>query len=792
MKTYVPLLVALCLGLFGLNGQEPILDAYETHFENPRELVHVHLNKTKFYVGEMIGFKAYVFDKSSKQLSRNTRNLYCVIADMDNNAIKSAMLLVEDGVASSAMDIDTSFVPGKYIFKAYTNWMRNFDEPNYFSAVVEISDFETTVDATGQSATVKPDIQVLPEGGHLLQEVPNGLGIVAKDQFGKGLNDARAYLLNGTNDTINSFALNRFGIGKTLLIPEPQVDYKVLVRYGYTFYEAKVPEAKPIGVAMRLLDSEDKTYIALTTNAKSKRIFKDRPFTVAIHNGGEITLQEFDFNQSASINIQLDDEQLFTGMNIITVFDQNNRPILERLYFNHNGINQALTGNANLTALKDSTMVQLPLVNHSNKGFNSVSVSILPSETKSYDPKDNILSKLFLRPYVRGEIEDVAYYFSKVGAKKKHELNNLLLTQGWSSYDWKDIFRTQGIPVHRFEQGIDFNVNINKKEAESYVIERLTKSKPILFDLPNGENSFTGSGLYPIDNEKFAMIGANENGNTVKPGAFVTFSPNKIPELQIESNNLTTLDHGKLLYQDYGLEPIVKKDVTVLDEVTLKAVVKERRKEKLRRQYPGMGEVRLIDDWDYEANLTFAQWISRYGFITEENVALPQQFFIRSNRRINFGSPVPLIIFDGVPLRDVNLNFLYNFNINNIDYVVIDRNGFSAPFGGGQNFGGVIRIKTKAGFNQGSSSRFSGMFVKDFELTFTTNKTFYVPKYIDHTNAFFRDYGVVGWVPNATVTDNGNLSLVMPNDYKGEVTLFIEGVLENNSFISEVKTLQLN
>jgi hypothetical protein len=781
--------MAFWLGLLGSNAQETILDSYEAHFENPRELVYVHLNKTKFYEGEMIGFKAYVFDKNSKQLSKNTRNLYCVISDMDNNAIKSSMILVEDGVANSTMDIDTSFVPGKYIFKAYTNWMRNFDEPNYFSAIVEISNFETIVDSKPQSAEVEPDIQVLPEGGHLLQDVPNGIGIVTKDQFGKGLKDARAYLLDGTNDTINSFSLNRFGIGKTLLIPEAQVNYKVLVKYGYTFYEAEVPPAKPIGVAMRLLDSEEKTYIALTTNPQSQKIFKDKPFTVAIHNGGEITLQEFDFNESASINIQLDDKQLFTGINIITIFDPNERPILERLYFNHNGINQILTGNANLTALKDSTMVQLPLINGSNKSFNSVSVSILPSETKSYNPQDNILSKLFLRPYVRGEIEDVAYYFSQVGEKKKHELNNLLLTQGWSSYDWNDIFRTPGIPIHRFEQGIDFNVSINNKRASSYIIEGMARSKPILFDLPSDENSFEGKGLYPKSNERFVLSAVSENGSVFKPGAVVNFSPESIPQLEIEpiAYNLKP-DGGTLLYGDAGLDPIIKDEVTLLDEVTLKAQLNEQRLDKLQKQYSGFGDVQIVDDVDAASNMTFAQWITKFGYTTTENINGPlvgkPLFSIVQNRN---RWPV-LIFFDGVPLRDSSLDILYNLLIHNIDYVIMDKTGFSAPFGGQT---GIIRIKTNNNIRS-SGSLFTGRLVKDFELTFTTNKTFYTPKYIDYNNAFFRDYGVVGWTANATITDNGELELVLPNKYKGEVSLFIEGISGDNGFISEVKTLQLN
>jgi hypothetical protein len=787
------LLLTICSFILGpVNAQEIILDNYEAHFENPRELVYVHLNKTKFYEGEMIGFKAYVFDKNSKQLSKNTRNLYCVISDMDNNAIKSSMLLVENGVASSAMDIDSSFVTGRYIFKAYTNWMRNFDEPNHFSAVIEVNDFDRVLDNGPKSAVVEPDVQVLPEGGHLLENVPNSIGIIAKDQFGNGLKDARAYVLNTSNDTITSTALDRFGIGKTLLIPEADRSYRVLVEYGYTFYEAEVAPAEPIGVAMRLFDRGGKTYVSLTTNSKSQSIFEDKPFTAAIHNGGEIILQEFSFSDSQSVNIMLDEKQLFSGMNIITIFDQNNRPILERLYFNYNGIQQVMTGEARLSQKKDSIKVELPLINLANTNFNSLSVSLLPEDTKAYTPKGNIISNLFLKPYIKGHIEDATYYFDKPGAKKAYDLDNLLLTQGWSSYDWNHIFRTPGVTMHQFEQGIDFKVNINNKQAESYLIEQMSKSKSIMFDLPEGEKAFAGKGLYPMDNEKFAMYGITKNGKVIKPGVFATFSPNKIPELEVKPEFNRSMEKGStVLYDSYGLEPIVEEDVTVLDEVTLRAVRKEQRQDKLRKQYIGMGDVRLVDDWDYQSNITFAQWITKFGFIAQENVALEQQFWITANRRVGFGSPVPLIIFDGVPLRDVNLNILYNFNINNIDYVVIDRNGFSAPFGG-SNFGGVIRIKTKAGFSNGVNSVFDGMFVKDFELTFTTNKKFYVPKYIDYNNSFFRDFGVVGWEPNATVTSTGNLELQIPNNYKGALNLYIEGVLGDRKFISEVKTIQQN
>lgn len=787
MKSILPLFLVACFSILSLHAQKDILKAYEDHFENPRELVHVQLNKTKFYKGEMIGFKAYIVDKISKQPSNNTRNLYCVISDLENNAIKSSMLLVENGVAHSAMSIDSSFVPGKYMFKAYTNWMRNFDEPNYFSTVIEVSEFNTIIDNGASTAVAQPDIQLLPEGGHLLANAPNSLGIIAKDQFGKGLSDARAFLLDADNDTISNFKLDQFGIGKTLIIPELDDNYKLLVKYGDTYYETKVPEAEPIGISMRLLDKKDQLFVSMATNLKSLAIIKEQSFILAIHNGGDMVLQPFSFTDKKEVNLLLKNELLFKGINILTVFDQNNRPILERLYFNHNGIDKTYTGDALISRAQDSITLSLPLRNYSSQGFTSLSVSVLPEGSKSYAPEGDILSNLFLKPYIKGSIENAPYYFNEVGAKKQYQLNNLLLTQGWSSYDWKDIFSTPKLPVHKFEQGIDFRVSINNKKADSYLIEGTAQSNSILFDLPANENTFEGRGLYPSEGEKFAMTAVNKNGKVTKPGAYASFFPNKIPELNISPKTTVITDQSSTKsYETMGLEPIYKEEVTVLDEVTLKAKLKDQRQEKLRRQYTGLGEVQLVNDYDYTANLTFAQWIIRYGYETREDPGSPAPFTILQRRT----RLAPLIYFDGVPLRNGNLNLLYQFNINNIDYIVLDRNGFSAPFGG--QFGGVIRIKTKAGFTAAGNSQFKGMFIKDFPLSFTANKTFYVPKYIDYNTAFFRDYGVLAWEPELENNADGTVTLKFKDVYNANVNLYIEGVVDGQKFISEVKTISLN
>jgi len=782
-KTFVLLWMSALVSVSSL-AQRSIDEAFEDYAENPRELVHVQMNKTHFYVGEMIGFKAYVMDKASKQLSSATRNLYCVISDLDNNAIKSSMLLVKDGVADSAIEIDTSFVPGKYLFKAYTNWMRNFDEPNYFSAVIQVSEFNTVIDNGNKTTALEPDIQVLPEGGHLLAEVPNSLGIIAKNQFGKGLSNAKAIITDNNNRVLSSVELDQFGIGKALLIPEPNTRYNVVVAYEGNSYESAVPEAKLIGLNMRLLEDREQLYVSIATNEQSYAMVKDQEFTLAIHNGDEIVLQSFRFEQEKEVNLLLKDKSLFKGMNILTVFDANNRPLLERLYFNHKGIEKAFTADISVKKDQDSLQIAVPIRNYANSGFTSLSVSVLPEGTKAYKPEGDILSNLFLRPYIKGHIENAAYYFDNPGARKQYQLNNLLLTQGWSSYNWNAIFSTQGIPIHKFEQGINFKVKINKKKANSYLIEGVAESNTLIFDLPEDENSFEGSGLYPSSGEKFAMTAIGTDGSVSKPGAYTNFFPSKIPKLDISLKTQKLIGQDiKKIYKEPGMLPLFNNEVTVLDEITIKAKKRKEREKMLSRQFAGFGDLRLVQDYEYDANLTLAQYLIQFGYETRENVAsrVPFQIFQRRTRL------TPLIIFDGVPLRNENYAFLYQFNINNVDYVIVDRYANSVPFGG--QFGGVIRIKTKAGYLMANNRQFDGMFIQDFPLSFTTNKQFYVPNYVDYDSSFFREYGVLAWEGDLKPGSDGFIELSLSDAYKGPMNLYIEGIVDGRKFISEIKTV---
>ena len=113
---------------------------YVKYFENQREVPYVHLNKTSFFKGEEVWFKAYVLNLNTQKLHQNTSNLYCTLYD-ENGVYKDQKLLyVKDGVASGNFKIDSTYTSEKYYIKASTNFMRNFEEDESFLQELTIVD----------------------------------------------------------------------------------------------------------------------------------------------------------------------------------------------------------------------------------------------------------------------------------------------------------------------------------------------------------------------------------------------------------------------------------------------------------------------------------------------------------------------------------------------------------------------------------------------------------------------------------------------------------------------------
>ncbi len=109
-----------------LNGLLENLKEYQEKF--PREKVYVQLDRDRYEAGEDIWFKAYTTISQFNFLSAVSRIIYVELIDSRNEIVLSSRLPVVSGLSFGDFALPDSLPDGNYRIRAYTNWMRNFDE----------------------------------------------------------------------------------------------------------------------------------------------------------------------------------------------------------------------------------------------------------------------------------------------------------------------------------------------------------------------------------------------------------------------------------------------------------------------------------------------------------------------------------------------------------------------------------------------------------------------------------------------------------------------------------------
>ncbi|MCC1484543.1 hypothetical protein [Winogradskyella immobilis] len=811
MKRYILSILVFVFYLgYAQEEDSSIIDSFEDYADLTREQVYLHFNKSTYIVGEMLGFNAYVFIKDSKQLSDNTTNLYCQIVDTNDKVIKEKLLLVTSGVSRGEFEIDSLFATGEYRLKAYTNWMRNFTkEHNYFLENFKVINPLTNRDDKPQAVSDEIDVQFLPESGHLLEGTDNVIGIIAKDKLGNGISNLRLKLYDDTNTELTETILNEYGIGNFILNPKPGEIYTVKYSYNQKRKEQQLLKAENKGVVLSIKELPRKNSIAVSikTNDNTLDLIKGKRYKLSIHNGSEIKELQFAFTDLLEVSQTVSLTQLFPGINIFTVFDNEDRPIAERMYFNYKGLNLAPQDYTIFNTINnDSIEIRVTMPNVKLDQFQNLSVSVLPSKTKSYEHHQNIISSLYLQPYLREAVEQADYYFSDITAAKKYELDNLLLTLGWSSYDWGAIFNEPPEPYYDFEVGINYTINRNDNKIKNYIIYPNINSNSEILTLEEGQKSFEKRGFFPLDDETI-RIGESKKGEIGKANLSMQYSLLDIKPFTTNHKSKTILSENQS--GNTVVEEFKDAEGEILDEVKIFASRGYSRIEDLQNRR--IGKVTEFNDELFKQYKTLAQFLSSKGYIVEERPQVTGigddteystfRIYNRSRRSLagltyeingviytnpGDGLESPRIYLDGVLLSD--LDFLVGFSMETVDYIEINKGGVGEGFRGGF---GTIRIVTdpkKRLLTQKSRTSYSEYKIP---LTFTSPKQFYIPKYRSFESPFFNEYGVVDWFPNVVVGNDGYLTLKVL-DTGVPIKLFIEGVVNTEQLMSDVITIGEN
>ena len=795
------LILFLLFGGFTVKAQDNsyILNAYKDYSAAAREVVYLHLNKSTYIKGESIGFTAYVLDKKDKKPSLLTTNLYVTIVDKAQNIVKQKLIMVNNGIASNTFEVDSLFSAGNYQIKAYTNWMLNFKEQNYFIESIKIKDQNIEEKVEKPILPDSIDAQFLPESGHLLHGIENNVGVIIKDSNGYGIPFVVGNVMDKNNNVLTTFKTNKLGIGRFVLIPDVNNSYKINISYtDKELHFSLNQNIEKIGVILSAKRLKDKLYISAITNTNTLNLIKNKRYSLMLHNGNTFNLMDLYFIDNTTITkiVKLDSNS--PGISVFTLFNEMHQPIAERLVFNYQGISILESENKKVvTKTKDSLTISLSYKNIDPLQFHNISVSVLPKETKSYQRAHNLISYTYLQPYLKSNVENGKYYFTEVDEKKRFELDNLLITQGWSSYNWKTIFNNSPSLSHIFEQGIKVKANITSKDfnntSENHrLIYYLNDFGFTVSEIKKEDKNHIIEQLYPRESNTLKLSEITTKGDLKPAELYLQFFPSKIPLfnqkkadlLDVKTTNLEetedNYEYGNIIFEN-------KDNIQKLDEVILTSNPYLKKLEKRNELSAGrFGKISVVYEQDERIYGTLWNYLRSKAYFILGN---PQKY--NSNGPINNSNSLneteskrPNIFLDDMQL--MSLDILNTINLSDIEFIEINRFGIG---GGMTSPGGFIKIYTKDPSIKTQSKKTANSY--NFPLTFSESQTFYVPKYRYYNDDFYKHYGTIDWKPQLVKDSSGNISFKIEKP-EIPITIFLEGITYDGSFIFEEKTMTIN
>ncbi len=765
-KYFIFFLLSTTLGVSKLNGQA-IENKYTEYFKQPREIPYLHLNKTNFIEGEEVWFQAYVLNQKTSKLHQHTTNLYCHIYNENSEYKQSKLLYVKNGIASNSFKIDESFTENTYYIKATTNWMKNFEEDDSFTQKIHIVS-NNTAKASIQNTESYYDLQLLPEGGHLVANTNAVVGLLIKDKKNKGVQIKSGFLLKADNTELQPIAVNQFGLGKINFFYEQNSRYKVkITTFDDEVIVKDIEPAKDHGISLQV-DNLNTAIIQLKikTNASTLKMNKGAKFYLFIHNTNSLSKHSFVLKEEATeYEFFLSAKKLPKGINIITILNEDEYPILERLIFNYDKEMFASIDTKILSKSRDSLSLQL---SKNNDQIHYLSASFLPEETQSYETDNNLITKLLLKPFVKGTIENSTYYFKDTNRKKLVDLDLLLLNQGWSRYNWNTVFNRKPNFKFEFEKGITVSGTMKSKVKDSTVLLLFSPKSELVLNTSVVNNQFTFDHIYLKDSSEvnFSIQG---NRRLKVPSISSTFYP-------ILNKKDTTFSKTFSVNVNADLKDFIS-DRIVLDEVTLQLKPKE--KNRPTRLFATSTRYKNTDPF-YIKSRNILSFLATKGFQVTGSFPFTVISNNRgiSNFRQNQGAATEVTL-DGIPIVTQefnNLNFISNMTLDDFEEIIISKND------GGQIY--LYSNKEKRNLSEDAFQKVIS------PIGFASEKTYYTPNYNTSDVSAFKKYAAIFWKPNM-VFEQKNYTFSVPHFNQKNIRLFIEGITKEGAIIYEEKVLSL-
>jgi hypothetical protein len=487
----------------------------------PQEKVYLHFDNTSYVLGETIWFKAYVVTAAHNLPTAQSGVLYVELLNAKGKLLETKKLKIEAGQCHgefSLTTLDMEYFPGYYEIRAYTKGMLNFGEETLFSRVFPVfadmkgngavSEDELDDDPGFQLPNHRPkakkqkkvNLTFYPEGGHLVDGLMSVVAFKLTGQDGHGL-EASGQVCNPEDEVLTTFATVHAGMGSFTCIPDGWKN-KVKIFHENKTYSFDLPKSLPQGYVLKVINLySDNLMVQIEKSAE----IPSSLLGLSILCRGEVSFFQTVNLDKEPCGLKISKEILAAGVNQITLFDAKGEIFAERLFFispreEDSAFIQAVP---NKEAYSPLDLIQLDLLvgGHSGNKETSLSLAVRDAASLIETATDNIYTYLLLSSDLKGFIEAPDFYFASGKAVKTHELDLLMLVQGWKRYEWQTMAGVEPFrPLYNTEKGLTIKGFIASSEGKNTeLIAQLQRSKDEVMD---GKAQTDGKGvfyLYPED-----------------------------------------------------------------------------------------------------------------------------------------------------------------------------------------------------------------------------------------------------------------------------------------------------
>jgi hypothetical protein len=744
-----------------------------------QEKVYLHTDKSSYLAGEIVWFSTYLLEASTNTTVDISKVAYIEILNSANTSVIQAKIQVKDGLGNGSLYLPSALPTGNYTLRAYTNWMKNFSPELYFHKQLQI--INTLKEEAIKISKDEPAhyIQLFPEGGNLVSGLKSKVAFRAIDNTGRGIS-FRGVILNQKNDTIAKFKPSKFGIGTFSLIPQKDMSYRAIIvsASGRTF-TADLPMISNSGSVMQLTKNAANYNLKLNTTELNEKHFK-----VFVHTGHKVGFNKAITTENGVGEISIPNTNLTDGVSHITVFDEFDQPVCERLVFKKPSKTLHLDADPLKTQVgrREKVSINLRSTDELDKPLTSAfSISVALADSLE-NANEDLPSFAWLTSELNGKIENPGYYLDSDDEEAR---DNLMLTHGWRRFKWEDIKNNQ--------RAFKYKPEVTGHIITGRVIDSLSntpvKNKVAYLSVPGKRSQFYNAISNALGDVNFYtenFTGFNE--------VIVQANPKTDSLLKIELNSpfsrlYSSTKPGQFVYSKEKLESLRQRNVAM-------QITNAFAGDSLKREY-----LPTVSSLPFYSRPSFSYKLDDYvRFTTMEDVLREyvKEIFVEAKKKsyqVKIYDPEkkelyknsPLILVDGVPI--FNDNELIEFDPLKVQRLDVVNTQYRY---GPSEFDGIASFITSKGDITDLKIN-SHATVLDYE-GLQLRREFYSPMYDgDNAKSTVPDLrNTLYWLPSQTTDQKGLSSISFyTSDQPGKYKVLIQGLSDNSRLGSKVFTIEV-